>query len=265
MTTKDIPAALPVTTRARDVLASEWTKLRSVRSTYWTLLVAVVTGIGFSGVVAFAFATAPAAGGPPIDPLQPSFLSLEYAVLAVGILGILTFSSEHATGLIRTTFAAVPRRRAVLASKAAIVGMVTLLVGELVSFASFFLVQAILSGHNLATSLSQPGVPGAVLANGVLLSVCATLGVSLGSIIRHTAGAIAGLVALIFLPAVVGLLPTPWNERASSFTLFYAAQQTVTAHPRTDLFSPGISMVVVLAWPAVALLVAALLITRRDT
>lgn len=250
--------------RARDVLTSEWTKLRSVRSTYWTLGVAMVTGIGFSGIVAYAFAATPASSSTPIDPLQPSFLSLEYAVLAVGFLGVVTVTSEYTTGLIRTTFAAVPRRRAVLAAKASIVGAVTLLAGEMVAFASFLIVQAILSGHHLGTSLTRPGVLGAVLGNGLLLCVCATLGLGVGAIIRHTVGAVAALVAVIFVPGILGLLPTPWNHRIGQFTLFDAAQQVVTAHPRTDMFSSGGSLLVLLAWPAVALLVGAVLTTRYD-
>jgi len=250
--------------RASDVLTSEWTKLRSVRSTYWTLLIVGVAPIGLSAIVALTLATQPAAGRSQIDPLLPSFIGLEYAVLAIGVLGILAFSSEHATGLIRTTFAAVPRRRAVLAAKAAVAGTVAFIVGELVSFASFFLVQAILSGHHRGLSVSHPGVPGAVLAEGILLFVCAMVGVGLGAMIRHAAGAVAALVGLIYLPAVLGLLPAPWNDRIGRFTLFYAAQQVVALHPRTDLFSPALSMLVLIAWPAAALLTAALLITRRD-
>jgi ABC-2 type transport system permease protein len=258
-------AAPPLAVRARDLLTSEFTKLLSVRSTYWTLLVAVVTAIGLSAVVAVAFATPPPTNRPPIDPLMPSFISLEYAVLAVGVLGVLAFTTEHATGLIRTTFAAVPRRRAVLAAKAATVGAVTLIVGELVSFASFFLAQAILSGHHLGVSLSHSGVPGAVLADGALLFVCAMLGLGLGAIIRHTAGAVAVLAVVIYLPAILGLLPAPWNDRIGRFTLFYAAEQVTALHPNAHLFSPTLSILILIAWPTTALLTAAALITRRDT
>ena len=155
-------AQVPVAVRARDVLISEWTKLRSLRSTYWTLLVAVATPIGLSALVAVTLANAPG-HGPPVDPLLPGLLSLEYAVLAVGVLGVMTFSAEFSTGLVRTTFTAVPRRRAVLAAKAAVLGAVTLAAGEVVAFASFGLVQAVLSGQHLGVSLSRPGVPGAGL------------------------------------------------------------------------------------------------------
>ena len=250
--------------RALDLLASEWTKFRSVRSTYWTLLVALVTPIGFSALVATAFAGQPASAGPPPDPLLPAVLSLEYAVIAISVLGVLAFSAEYSTGLIRTTFTAAPRRRAVLAAKAAVLGAVTLAAGELVAFASFGLSQAILSGHHQGVSLSRPGVPGAVLAAGILLCVCALLGLALGSIIRHTAGGIVATLAVIVLPSILGLLPAPWNGRIGRFTLLDAARQVTALRPAANLFSPGPSLLVLLAWPAAALLAAAILITRRD-
>jgi ABC-2 type transport system permease protein len=252
--------SLPI--RALDLLASEWTKFRSVRSTFWTLLVAVVTPVAVSGLVAFAFVNSP--NGPPPDPLLPEVLSLEYAVIAVSVLGVLAFSTEFSTGLIRVTFAAAPRRRAVLAAKAAVLGTVTLAVGELVAFVSFFLVQAVLAGHHQGVSLGHPGVPGAVLAAGLLLCVCTLLGLALGAIVRHTAGGIAATVAVIVVPGVLGLLPSPWNGRLGRFTLLEAARQATALHPAADLFSPGWSLLVVLAWPAAGLAVAAVLITRRD-
>jgi len=189
---------------------------------------------------------------------------VEYAVLAVSVLGVLGFSTEYSTGLIRTTFAAMPRRRVVLAAKAAVLGTVTLVAGELVAFASFFLAQAILSGHHLGLSLSTPGVAGAVLAEGLLLFVVAMLGLALGAIVRHTAGGIAAVVGLIFLPAIAGLLPAPWGGRVGRFTLLEAAHQVTALHPAANLFSPALSLLVLLAWPAAALLIAALAITRRD-
>ena len=253
----------PLALRARDVIASEWTKFRSVRPTFWTLLVAIVTPIGSTLLVAFALSSQPR-GAPPVDPMLPIFISLDYAVLAIGVRGVMAFSTEYSTGLIRTTFAAVPRRRAVLAAKAAVTGAVTLAVGELVAFATFFTAQAVLSGHHLGVSLSHPGATGAVLADGLILPVVALMGVGLGATIRHTAGGIAALVALIILPATVALLPAPWGGRLGRFTLLDAARQVTALHPATNLFSPALSLVVLLAWPALILLAAALTITRRD-
>jgi ABC-2 type transport system permease protein len=249
--------------RALDLLASEWTKFRSVRSTYWSLLVAIVTPVAFSAVVAFAFANS-RGHGPPPDPLLPEVISLEYAVIAVSVMGVLAFTAEYSTGLIRVTFTAAPRRRAVLAAKAAVLAAVTLVAGELVAFASFGLVQAVLAGHREGVSLGHPGVPGAVLSAGLLLCVCALLGLALGAVTRHTAGGIAATIAVILVPGILALLPSPWNGRIGRFTLLEAAQQVSVLHPATDLFSPGWSLLVVLAWPAAALAAAAVVITRRD-
>jgi ABC-2 type transport system permease protein len=270
LTTTDMPngraASLPVPSlavRALDLLASEWTKFRSVRSTCWSLLVAAVTPVAGSALVAFAFANQPAPGPPP-DPLLPEVISLEYAVIAVSVLGVLAFSAEYSTGLIRTTFTAAPRRRAVLAAKAVVLGAVTLAAGEVVAFTSFGLSQATLAGHHQGVSLSRPGVPGAVLAAGLLLCVCALLGLALGSVIRHTAGGIAATIAVIVLPSILGLLPAPWNGRIGRFTLLLAARQVTALRPAANLFSPGWSLLVLLAWPAAALAAASVLITRRD-
>ena len=257
-------SAPSLATRALDLVGSEWTKFRSVRSTYWSLLVAVVTPIAVSAVVAFAFAHTPGTS-PPLDPLLPEVISLEYAVIAVSVLGVLAFSAEYSTGLIRVTFTAAPRRRAVLAAKAVVLAAVTLAAGEVVAFASFGLVQAILAGHHRGVSLGRPGVPGAVLCAGLLLCVCALLGLALGAIIRHTAGGIAATIAVILVPGIAALLPSPWNGRIGRFTLLEAAQQVSALHPAADRFSPGWSLLVLLAWPAAGLAAAAVVITRRDT
>jgi ABC-2 type transport system permease protein len=113
-------------------------------------------------------------------------------------------------------------------------------------------------------SLSRPGVPGAVLADGIILFVVTMMGVGLGAIIRHTAGGITAVVALIILPAILGLLPAPWGGRVGRFTLLDAARQATALHPAANLFSPALSLLVLLAWPTAALLAAALMITRRD-
>ena len=247
-----------------NVLASEWIKLRSVRSTYLILLIVVATAVGLSSLIADMKAIA-AAGRPPGDPMLPTFMGMPYAALGAGLLGVLAFGSEHGTGLIRTTFAAVPRRRAVLAAKAAVVGAVALALGEALAFVSFFLVQALMSRRHDSLSLTQPGVPGKVLAEGAILCVCALLGVGLGSIIRHTAGSIAALFGMLALPAILLALPAPWTDRIGRFTLPFAALQVAVARPRPGLFTPVVSMLVLLAWPAVGLTVSAVLITRRDT
>jgi ABC-2 type transport system permease protein len=253
--------------RARDVLAFEWTKLRSIRSNYWTLLIAGVVTLAVTAIAAQAIASAPAPPpGGPMDPLTSSFLGYgEYTVLPVTVLSVLTFTSEYASGLIRTTFTAVPRRRAVLTAKAAVTGAAALIAGELLALACFLLTQAILSGRHRGLALSHPGALRAVLAAGFVLAACAVVGVGIGAAIRHTAGAIAAAVTVIYLLAVLCLvLPSPWKLRLGRFTLPFAAYQLVTVHPQPGLLSPGPSTLVLLGWPAAALLAAAVVITRRD-
>jgi ABC-2 type transport system permease protein len=112
--------------------------------------------------------------------------------------------------------------------------------------------------------LSRPGVPGAVLAGGLLLLVVAMMGVGLGAIVRHTAGGIAALVGLIFLPSVAGVLPAPWGSRIGQFTLLGAARQVTALNPEANLLAPAWSLLVLLAWPAATLVAAAVVITRGD-
>ena len=253
-------AADGLTVRARDVLTSEWTKLRSVRSTYWALVIAAVVSMAGSALAAF-----PASKGAPLpDPVAFSFIGwAEYPVLAVGVLGVLTFTSEYATGQIRTTFTAVPRRLAVLTAKTTVVAAMALVFGELLAVASFSLTQAILSRHGQGVALSHPGVPGAVLSAGFVLAVVAVTGVGLGAAIRHTAGAVAVLPVVFYLPLALLSLPAPLNHEIDRFTLPVAAYQVVALHPATNLLAPALSVLVLIAWPAIALAAAAVLITRR--
>jgi ABC-2 type transport system permease protein len=260
------PPAPSVIVRGRDVLRSEWTKARSVRSSRWTLLAVTLVTVGAAALAGSALATgAPPAGG-PLSPLDESFLGYaEYAVIPAGVLGILAFTSEYSTGLIGTTYAAVPRRWPVLAAKAAVTGAAALAAGEVLALASFLLTQALLGEHHRGLSLSQPGVPGAVAAAGLLLCVSALTGVGLGAIFRSVAGSIAALAGLVYaLGLACLLLPAPWNDRVGRFTIALAAYQAVALHPDRHLLTPALSVLVLLAWPAVVLVAAGLLITRRD-
>jgi ABC-2 type transport system permease protein len=178
---------------------------------------------------------------------------------------VLAISSEYTTGLIRTTFASVPRRRAVLAAKAAAVGVITLLAGELIAFATFFTGQWALSAQHLDVTLAHPGALRGVLAAGSYLAVMAWVGLGLGAVIRHTAGAITAMVGVVFLlPQIIHALPSPWDTRIGRFTLDGAAQQMIAQHPHPGYFSASPSFLIVAGYAAVAFAAAALLLTRRD-
>ena len=261
-----ITARLPA---ARGALAAEWIKLRSVRSTYLTLAAAAVAAVAVGYLVTHSdvthWATMTAQAKAAFDPVSDSFSGLGLAQLAFGTLGVLVISSEYATGLIRTTFTAVPRRRAVLAAKATIAGAVSLAAGEAIAFATFFTGQQALSAQHLQVTLAHPGALRGVLAAGFYLAVMAWAGLGLGTLIRHTAGAITTMTAVVFLlPQIIHALPAPWNVQAGKYTLNLAAQQMIAQHPAPGYFGAGPSFLIVAAYAAAALAAAAILITRRD-
>jgi ABC-2 type transport system permease protein len=255
--------------RARDVLAAEWIKLRSVRSTYLTLLFAAAAEVGIGYLVTRAQATHWATMTPQaraaFDPVDDSFTGLGLAQLAFGVIGVLAISSEYATGLIRTTFAAVPRRRAVIAAKATVIGALTLLAGELIAFATFFAGQWSLSAQHANVTLTHSGALRGVLAAGFYLAVLAWVGLGLGTVIRHTAGAITAVIGVVFLlPHIIGALPAPWDIRIGKYSLDIAAQQVTAQHPVPGYFPAGPSFLILVGYAAAAITAAALLITRRD-
>jgi ABC-2 type transport system permease protein len=138
------------------------------------------------------------------DPVGDSFSGFQFGELAFGALGVLAISTEYGTGLIRSTLAAVPSRRQVFATKTLVLGTFARIVCEVCAFASFFLGQAVLSGRGLDVRLSQADVLRAVSFAGIYMAVVTMVGFGLGAVIRHTSGAMAAMVALVFLawPAV---------------------------------------------------------------
>lgn len=263
-----ITARLPA---ARGALAAEWIKLRSVRSTYLALAAAAVAAVALGYLVThyvanhINWATMSPHAKASWDPVSFSLAGLAIAQLAFGVLGVLAISSEHTTGLIRTTFAALPRRRAVLAAKAAVAGSLTLAAGELIAFATFYTGQWALSAKHLNATLADPGVLRGVFAAGLYLALITLVGLGLGAIIRHTAGAIAALFGVVFLiPQVIHVMPAPWDTQIGKYMLDNAGQQMSALHGGPGYFPPGLSFLICLAYAAAALAAAAILITRRD-
>jgi ABC-2 type transport system permease protein len=198
-------------------LRSEWTKIRSVRSTYWTLLVLFLVCVGL-GVLITALTAAHWSQTSPadrasFDPTRNSLLGLYFGQFVIVVLGALTITSEYSTGMMRTSLTAMPRRGILYLAKALIFTVVALVIGEITSFITFFIGQALLSGKHIDTTLGAPNVLRAVIGGGLFIAVCGLFALGIGGIVRHTAAAISTAIGLLFvLPIIVNFLPSSWTN-----------------------------------------------------
>ena len=252
----------------RTVARMEWLKLRSVRSTWWTLLVLAAGLIGLA-ILAMAqrhWATMSAADRASFDPTNNCYWGLAIGQLAIGVLGVLTVSSEFSSGMIRATFAAVPRRPQVLAAKAAIVAAVTLVAGEVLAFAAFAIGQAVLKSPAPHATLGQPGVLRAVLMAGAYPALIGLIGVGLGALIRHTAGAVSALAGVLFvLPLILDQLETSIQNAAGKFLPMMIAENSLTAvKPVPHSLSPGLGLGLLCLYAVAALAAGSWALARRD-
>jgi ABC-2 type transport system permease protein len=249
---------------ARGILRSEWTKLWSLRSTWYTLGAAVALTFGLGLIVAGAY-EAEDAGGGDFDPVALTLFGLNFAQLAVTILGILAMTGEHSTGMIRSTMAAVPRRLPVLWAKAAVFGGVAVAVFVPLCFLTFLAAQPLLDGTEMARSLSDPGVARAVVGAALFTAYGGVLGLAIGAVVRRAPGAIAAYAGVgMILPELAVLLPWDWAEDAVRFLPFYPGDELSQAEPGPGALSTGSAYLVLAAWMAIGLATAALLIRRRD-
>ncbi|MEV0145117.1 MULTISPECIES: ABC transporter permease subunit [unclassified Nonomuraea] len=243
-----------------DIIRSEWTKIRSVRSTVWTLVVTAVLLLGLSALISAS--TRNTAGG-PIPGEQAIGLSLSgimLASLSMAALGVLVISSEYRTGAIRTSLMAVPRR-------------ISLLTGKITTFAAISLVVCTVAsagaiGVGLAIcrppSIEMGEVARAALGSGLYLTACGLFGLGLGTLIRHTPGAIVSAIALIMvLPTLATQLPGGWGRTVAEYFTTNAGLLVVSGKG-TGSLSAWSGFAVYLGWIGVTLTVAAVLMHRRD-
>jgi ABC-2 type transport system permease protein len=246
-------------------LRSELTKIRTVRSTYWTL-VAMIAVTVFTGVVTCVF-TGPGAAGPGYDPTYLSLQGCIFGQLIIAVLGAVAITSEYSTGMIRASLTVQPRRGTVYAAKAAAVALVAMAAGLAASFTSFLLGQAILDRRDLGTSLGQPHVLRAVIGAGLFLAVSGLLALGLGAIFRSAAGAIAAASAVLFMTIPVeAFLPAAMQTAVDRWIPFNAGSQvfSTVADPSAHQFSPWAGFTVFTAYSAAALAAGLLLFRRRD-
>jgi len=253
----------------RAVARAEWTKMRSVRSTMWTLAVTVGLAVGFGALVGVSqvnsWDTLTPVERLRFDPTSLSLSGLFLAQMAIGVLGVLMITSEYATGQIRATLGATPRRMTVLAAKAVTFAAVVVTVGLVASFGAFGIGQAIFSGKHIGVSLGDRGILRAVVGGALYLAAVGTLGLGLGTILRRTAGAIAALVGLLLvIPLVSTFLPAAWNDDLTRYLPAQAGMAVFRVVPDATSLSPWAGFAVLVGYAAVSLVVGAVLLTRRD-
>jgi ABC-2 type transport system permease protein len=255
------------------LMRAEWTKIRSVRSTVWTLIAFVVVCIGFTALIGWlseshwygpqAASRDASALSDPVGFILGTGIGL--GQLAIAVLGVLVITTEYSTGVIRASLLAVPRRLPMLAAKAVVFAVLLIVVTEIVAFCSFFVGSAILHAH-VPVSLGDAGVARAVIGAGLYLTVLGLFALAIGTMIRHTAGAISTIIGVVFvLPILSGLLPSSWGAHINAYLPEQAG--TLITHTREvsgDLLSPWQGFGVLCIWTVLALAAAAYLLNRRD-
>lgn len=252
------------------VLAAEWVKIRSIRSTHLILAIAVAA-VGLAALIAVSAVAAYETASPAMR-ATARMADLDDVVVAVpqlclGILGVLAMTSEYATGLIRMSLAVVPRRWPVLAAKGVVVSACALVVGPVVVFATALSSRAIVGGRYPLLPLAER-VP-LMVVNSLSVVVFALLGLGLGAILRNTAAAIALVVGLVYvIPMIVGNLPEPWSERLGS-VMIGALPGEITGADLTNsvygsLLPPWAAVSVLVAYAAVPVLLGFVVLRRRD-
>jgi ABC-2 type transport system permease protein len=240
-----------------DVARSEWIKLRSLRSTWWSLAFALAAAVGIS--IAAGAKTTP----DTVDVTNHLLVGISLGFLVTGVVGALVMSSEYSSGLIRGTLAAVPRRGLLLGAKAAVFGAVALVVGELAAFLSFFVGSVAMPGDLPSPSLTDLASLRAVLLAGVAFSLIGLMGLGLATLVRHTAASIAILVGGVYVVAqVLGGLFTA--IRGYVPISLVANSLSAAKAPQDGAPNPWIGLAVLSLYAALALGAGAWRLLRQD-
>jgi len=255
------------------VVRSEWIKLRTLRSTFWTLIGVVVLIIGLPALIAAVVPSlsviesrAPASQLTAFT-TNTATAGLTFAQLVVAVLGVLVISGEFSTGMIRSSFTAVPRRFPVFAAKTLVLFVVAFVIGLISSAASWAVAIPILNGKGYSGDLTSSDTLWAILGAALYLGLVAVFALGVGAILKSTAGGIAGaLGVLLVLPIIAsvvsGLTRIEWLADAQRYLISNAGQGL--SGVANGGLEPWVNVVTVLVWSAVAFVLGAVLLQRRD-
>jgi ABC-2 type transport system permease protein len=249
-------------------LRSEFTKIRSVRSTYWTLLAMFVVVVGFGALASFGASHA-GPHGPNFDPTRQSLAGLYIGQLIIGVLGVLVISSEYSTGMIRTTLTTNPHRNVMIAAKGVVFAVVALATSLVTSFVAFFVGQAIMSSHHMSATIGGPNVLRAVIGGALFLAACGVLAFGLGLLLRHSAAGIGATVGVLFVVTIlVNFLPQSWQDHVDRWIPALAGGQLWMTTPQppgnVPMFSAWPSFAILCGYAAIAVAAGAILFRKRD-
>jgi ABC-2 type transport system permease protein len=250
------------------VIRSEFTKLRSLPSTGWSLLIAITVIAGFGILYCTLRAARPPHGAAiaTFDPTAVSLAGVEIAMLVAGVLGGLFITGEHASGQLRATFAAVPARLPVLWAKAAVLAAAVFAACLVATTAAFVIGQSILASHHLGASLGDPGTIRAVAGSAAFLAAAALLGLGLGTLLRNTAGATGALFGVLFaLQLIASFLPASISGQVTRYLPGPAGLAiTTTAPDPATLLAPWAGLGLFCAYTAIVLGLAAWRMRRQE-
>lgn len=275
MTTVSLKASLPPASGRAGIggeLRSEWTKIRTVRSTLWSLVAMAGISLGFMSLIAWAMMHRWNRFEPgeranfvhrPLEIIlaRPVFVSQ----LVVAVLGVMVISAEYTTGMIRSTLQSQPRRLTVLSAKIAVFAVLMLVVGEVLSFAAFFIGRQVIAAH-IPVNLGDAGVTRSVVGAGLYLAVLGLFALAFGAILRHTAGAITAVLGLILVvSSLTELLPDSWGQHINAYMPTNAGLLIIQPHQLPgDLLSPWQGLGVFGIWTVLLLALAAAMFAKRD-
>lgn len=252
------------------VVAGEWTKFWSLRSTWITTTVSVLVLIGIGLIAAASYdpgGTGPRPGGATgtLDAVGLAVSGTTFAALAVGVLSVLLSAGEYTTGMVRSTLVAVPARLPVLWAKSLIAGGTAFVTMTVAAFVAFLAGSPLLSSKVTALGLGDDGVLRALAGAGLYLGLVAVLAAGLGTLVRSTAGGIAILAgALLIVPGLVRLLPTSWSDAIGPY-LPSTAGTAVESLTRADgSFGPWTGLAVFAGYVLVVQVAAAYRLKRSD-